>query len=157
MIGCGGLPRGSLRLPWAEEVIGLSARLGCQGHALPLSFQPAWVVRAMRYHWAFQPAWDVRAMRYHCLFCPLRLSGTRRESLDLDTRMIRIRSTDPEAITAGGGHLTNSTMAMRHDNISPTDATGFHRCRAAVYLLFYLDFFDAPLAGIGDLRRRRYG
>ena len=28
VIGCGGLPRVSLRLPWAEEVIGLSARLG---------------------------------------------------------------------------------------------------------------------------------
>ena len=31
VIGCDGLPRVSLRLPWAEEVIGLSARLGCQG------------------------------------------------------------------------------------------------------------------------------
>lgn len=30
VIGCGGLPRMSLRLPWAKEVIGLSARLGCQ-------------------------------------------------------------------------------------------------------------------------------
>lgn len=28
VIGCGGLPRVPLRLPWAEEVIGLSARLG---------------------------------------------------------------------------------------------------------------------------------
>ena len=28
VIGCGGLPRVSLRLPWAMEVIGLSARLG---------------------------------------------------------------------------------------------------------------------------------
>ena len=46
---------------------------------------------------------------------------------------------------------------MWHDNISPTDATGFHRCRATVYLLFYLDFFDAPLAGIGDLRHLRGG
>ena len=27
VIGCGGLPRVSLRLPWAMEVIGLSARL----------------------------------------------------------------------------------------------------------------------------------
>ena len=27
VIGCGGLPRVSLRLPWAEEAIGLSARL----------------------------------------------------------------------------------------------------------------------------------
>ena len=45
VIGCGGLPRVSLRLPWAEEVIGLSARLGQQGYALPLTFQPAWVVR----------------------------------------------------------------------------------------------------------------
>ena len=35
VIGCGGLPRGSLRLPWAMEVIGLSARLGQQGYALP--------------------------------------------------------------------------------------------------------------------------
>ena len=31
VIGCGGLPRVSLRLPWAKEVIGLSAHLGCQG------------------------------------------------------------------------------------------------------------------------------
>ena len=45
VIGCGGLPRASLRLPWAMEVIGLSARLGCQGYALPLTFQPTWVVR----------------------------------------------------------------------------------------------------------------
>ena len=44
VIGCGGLPRVSLRLPWAMEVIGLSARLGWQDYALPLSFQPAWVV-----------------------------------------------------------------------------------------------------------------
>ena len=35
VIGRGGLPRGSLRLPWAMEVIGLSARLDCQGYALP--------------------------------------------------------------------------------------------------------------------------
>ena len=53
VIGCGGLPRVSLRLPWAEEAIGLSARLGCQGYALPLTFQPAWsiplFVRAMRH------------------------------------------------------------------------------------------------------------
>ena len=35
VIGCGGLPRVSLRLPWAEEVIGLSARLVQQGYALP--------------------------------------------------------------------------------------------------------------------------
>ena len=35
VIGCGGLPRVSLRLPWAMEVIGLSARLGQQGYALP--------------------------------------------------------------------------------------------------------------------------
>ena len=27
VIGCGGLPRVSLRLPWAEEAIGLSARI----------------------------------------------------------------------------------------------------------------------------------
>ena len=27
VIGCGGLPRVSLRLPWAEEAIGLSARM----------------------------------------------------------------------------------------------------------------------------------
>ena len=33
VIGRGGFLRVSLRLPWAEEVIGLSARLGCQGHA----------------------------------------------------------------------------------------------------------------------------
>ena len=39
------IPRVSLRLPWAEEVIGLSARLGQQGYALPLTFQPTWVVR----------------------------------------------------------------------------------------------------------------
>ena len=45
VIGCGGLPRATLRLPWAMEVIGLSARLGCQGYALPLTFQPTWVVR----------------------------------------------------------------------------------------------------------------
>ena len=32
VMGCGGFPRGSLRLPWAMEVIGLSARKGCQGH-----------------------------------------------------------------------------------------------------------------------------
>ena len=31
VIGGGGLPRVSLRLPWAKEVIGLSAHLGCQG------------------------------------------------------------------------------------------------------------------------------
>ena len=47
------IPRVSLRLPWAEEAIGLSARLGCQGYALPLTFQPAWsiplFVRAMRH------------------------------------------------------------------------------------------------------------
>ena len=41
VIGCGGLPRVSLRLPWAEEVIGLSARLVQQGYALPWAFQPA--------------------------------------------------------------------------------------------------------------------
>ena len=45
VIGCDGLPRVSLRLPWAEEVIGLSARLGCQGYTLPFTFQPTWVVR----------------------------------------------------------------------------------------------------------------
>ena len=39
------IPRVSLRLPWAEEVIGLSARLGCQGYTLPFTFQPTWVVR----------------------------------------------------------------------------------------------------------------
>ena len=39
-----GLPRVSLRLPWAMEIIGLSARLGCQGYALPLTFQPAWSI-----------------------------------------------------------------------------------------------------------------
>ena len=53
VIGCGGSPRVSLRLPWAKEAIGLSARLGCQGYALPLTFQPAWsiplFVRAMRH------------------------------------------------------------------------------------------------------------
>ncbi len=38
VIGCGGLPRVSLRLPWAMEVIGLSARLGCQGHAARYDF-----------------------------------------------------------------------------------------------------------------------
>ena len=31
VIGCGGFLRVSLRLPWAEEVIGLSARLGWWG------------------------------------------------------------------------------------------------------------------------------
>ena len=45
VIGCGGLPRVSLRLPWAEEVIGLSARLGWWGYTLPFTFQPTWVVR----------------------------------------------------------------------------------------------------------------
>ena len=35
VIGRGDLPRVSLRLPWAMEVIGLSARLGQQGYALP--------------------------------------------------------------------------------------------------------------------------
>ena len=40
MIGCGGLPRATLRLPWAMEVIGLSAHLGCQGYALPWAFSP---------------------------------------------------------------------------------------------------------------------
>ena len=65
MIGRGGLPRATLRLPWAMEVIGLSAHLGCQGYALPLTFLPARVVRATlplsfqpaRVNpWAFQPA-----------------------------------------------------------------------------------------------------
>ena len=50
VIGCGGLPRVSLRLPWAEEVIGLSARLVQQGYTLPWAFQPAWIDRAIRYH-----------------------------------------------------------------------------------------------------------
>ena len=45
VIWCGGLPRVSLRLPWSMEIIGLSARLGQQGYALPLTFQPTWVVR----------------------------------------------------------------------------------------------------------------
>ena len=45
VIGGGGLPRVSLRLPWAKEVIGLSARLDCQGYTLPFTFQPAWVDR----------------------------------------------------------------------------------------------------------------
>ena len=45
VIGRGGLPRVSLRLPWAEEVIGLSARLGWWGYTLPFTFQPTWVVR----------------------------------------------------------------------------------------------------------------
>ena len=35
VIGYGGLPRVSLRLSWAMEVIGLSARLVQQGYALP--------------------------------------------------------------------------------------------------------------------------
>ena len=34
VIGGGGLPRVSLRLPWAKEVIGLSARLVCFCHIL---------------------------------------------------------------------------------------------------------------------------
>ena len=38
VIGGGGLPRVSLRLPWAEEVIGLSARLGWWGYTLPFTF-----------------------------------------------------------------------------------------------------------------------
>ena len=45
VIGCGGFLRVSLRLPWAEEVIGLSARLGWWGYTLPFTFQPTWVVR----------------------------------------------------------------------------------------------------------------
>ena len=81
VMGCGGLPRVSLRLPWAEEVIGLSARKGQQGYALPLSFQPAWVVRAIR---------------YHGLFSPLRLTGMNRASHILGTRKIRLRSTGPK-------------------------------------------------------------
>ena len=36
MIWCGGLPRVSLRLPWAMEVIGLSARLGLTGLCLTI-------------------------------------------------------------------------------------------------------------------------
>ena len=67
------IPRVSLRLPWAEEVIGLSARLGCQGYTLPFTFQPTWVVRAIR---------------YHLLFSPLGLSGTRRVPHALDMRKI---------------------------------------------------------------------
>ena len=81
VIGGGGLPRVLLRLPWAMEVIGLSARLGQQGYALPLSFQPAWIDRAMR---------------YHGLFSPLRLTGMNRASHILDTRKIRLRSIGPE-------------------------------------------------------------
>ena len=81
VIGCGGLPRVSLRLPWAMEVIGLSARKGQQGYAPPLSFQPAWIDRAMR---------------YHRLFNPLRLTGMNRESHILGMRKIRLRSTGPE-------------------------------------------------------------
>ena len=34
-------PRAPLCLPWAMEVIGLSARKGQQGYALPWAFQPA--------------------------------------------------------------------------------------------------------------------
>ena len=45
VIGRGDLPRVSLRLPWAMEVIGLSARLDCQSYTLPFTFQPTWVVR----------------------------------------------------------------------------------------------------------------
>ena len=74
-------PRAPLRLPWAMEVIGLSARKGQQGYALPLSFQPAWVVRAIR---------------YHGLFSPLRLTGMNRASHILGTRKIRLRSIGPE-------------------------------------------------------------
>ena len=45
VIGCGGLPRVSLRLPWAMEAIGLSARLGLTGLCAFLDFSPPWVDR----------------------------------------------------------------------------------------------------------------
>ena len=49
--------------------------------------------------------------------------------------MIRIRSTGPEAIAVGGGHLTNSAPAMWHETISSTDATSL--CRWAKIHLTY--------------------
>ena len=58
-------PRAPLRLPWAMEVIGLSARKGQQGYALPLSFQPHKGQQGYALPLSFQPAWVVRAMRYH--------------------------------------------------------------------------------------------